>query len=133
MNDLIFSPIDKRQLHEIAEEVASRIQLQPPTQEDELIQIPEAMRLLGRSRTTINNWRREGFLKEQVINTAYLQVTQLTEVLITNGGFLIITFLLFRNIIEESRKDLKSSLPRQTGLPTAGRHDAGNAGRDEPQ
>ena len=72
MDNLIFSPIDKRQLiHEIAEEVASLIipQLQPPAQEDELIQIPEAMRLLGRSRTTINNWRKEGFLKEQVINT----------------------------------------------------------------
>lgn len=72
MNDLIFSPIDKKQLiHEIAEEVALRItqQLQPPVQEEELIQIPEAMKLLGRSRTTINNWRKEGFLKEQVINT----------------------------------------------------------------
>lgn len=72
MNDLILSPIDKRQLiQEIAEEVAARIipQLQPPAQEEELIQIPEAMKLLGRSRTTINNWRKEGFLKEQIINT----------------------------------------------------------------
>ena len=72
MDNLIFSPIDKRQLiQEIAEEVAFRLaqQLQPPTPEDELIQIPEAMKLLGRSRTTINNWRKEGFLKEQVINT----------------------------------------------------------------
>ena len=72
MNDMIFSPIDKRQLiQEIAEEVASRIipELQPATPDDELIQIPEAMKLLGRSRTAINNWRREGFLKEQVINT----------------------------------------------------------------
>ena len=61
MNDMIFSPMDKRQLiNEIAEEVASRIELQPPVREGELIQIPEAMRLLGRSRTTINNWRREG-------------------------------------------------------------------------
>jgi DNA-binding CsgD family transcriptional regulator len=39
---------------------------------------------------------------------AYLQVTQLTEVLFTNGGFLIITFLFFRNMIEESRKDLET-------------------------
>jgi DNA-binding CsgD family transcriptional regulator len=39
---------------------------------------------------------------------AYLQVTQLTEVLLTNGGFLIITFLFFRNMIEESRKDLET-------------------------
>lgn len=72
MDNLIFSPIDKRQLiQEIAEEVASLIipQLQPQAKEDELIQIPEAMKLLGRSRTTINNWRKEGFLKEQVINT----------------------------------------------------------------
>lgn len=72
MNDLIFSPIDKRQLiHEIAEEVVTRLtpNLHPAQPEDELIQIPEAMKLLGRSRTTINNWRREGFLKEQVINT----------------------------------------------------------------
>jgi predicted DNA-binding transcriptional regulator AlpA len=72
MNDLIFFPIDKRQLIlEIAEEEAARIipELQPPVPEDELIQIPEAMKLLGRSRTTINNWRREVFLKERVINT----------------------------------------------------------------
>ena len=72
MNDMIFSPIDKRQLiREIAEEVAARIipELQPPVPEDELIQIPEAMKLLGRSLTTINNWRKEGLLKEQVINT----------------------------------------------------------------
>ncbi|WP_163380209.1 helix-turn-helix transcriptional regulator [Cyclobacterium sp. SYSU L10401] len=39
---------------------------------------------------------------------AYLQVTQLTEVLFTNGGFLIITFLFFRNMIEENRKDLET-------------------------
>ncbi len=72
MNDITFFPIAKRQLiYEIAEEVASRLipLLQPQVQEDELIQIPEAMRLLGRSRTTINNWRWDGFLNEQVINT----------------------------------------------------------------
>src|SRR5690606_11286334 len=36
---------------------------------------------------------------------AYLKVDQLTEVLFTNGGFIIITVLFFRNMIEESRKD----------------------------
>ncbi|WP_114751934.1 LuxR C-terminal-related transcriptional regulator [Pleomorphovibrio marinus] len=45
---------------------------------------------------------------------AYLQVTQLTEVLFTNGGFLIITFLFFRNMIEESRKDLETLDMMQT-------------------
>ncbi len=72
MNDLIFSQIDKRELiDEIAEAVVSRLtpNLNPPPSSDELIQIPDAMKLLGRSRTTINNWRKEGFLKEQVINT----------------------------------------------------------------
>jgi len=72
MDNLIFSPIDRDDLiNEIAEAVVSRLtpNLNPPQQEDELIQIPEAMKLLGRSRTTINNWRKEGFLKEQVINT----------------------------------------------------------------
>ena len=72
MNDLIFSQIDKSELiNEIAEAVASRLapNLNHPASTDELIQIPDAMKLLGRSRTTINNWRKEGFLKEQVINT----------------------------------------------------------------
>ncbi|MEX2591279.1 MAG: helix-turn-helix transcriptional regulator [Anditalea sp.] len=45
---------------------------------------------------------------------AYLQVTQLTEVLFTNGGFLIITFLFFRNMIEESRKDMETLNLMQT-------------------
>ena len=39
---------------------------------------------------------------------AYLQVTQLTKVLFTNGGFLIFTFLFLRNMIEENRKDLET-------------------------
>lgn len=68
--NFIFSPIDKRQLiHEIAEEVTARIipQLQPPAKEEELIRVPEAMEHLERSHTTINNWREEDFLKEQVI------------------------------------------------------------------
>src|SRR5690606_12985075 len=39
---------------------------------------------------------------------AYLEVTQLTEVLFTNGGFIIITVLFLRNMIEESRKDLET-------------------------
>ena len=39
---------------------------------------------------------------------AYLEVTQLTEVLLTNGGFLIITVLFIRNMIEENRKDLET-------------------------
>ncbi|MEX2512866.1 MAG: helix-turn-helix transcriptional regulator [Cyclobacteriaceae bacterium] len=45
---------------------------------------------------------------------AYLQVTQLTEVLFTNGGFLIITFLFFRNMIDESRKDMETLNLMQT-------------------
>lgn len=36
---------------------------------------------------------------------AYLKVDQLTEVTFTNGGFIIITVLFFRNMIEESRRD----------------------------
>ena len=39
---------------------------------------------------------------------AYLEVTQLAEVLFTNGGFIIITALFLRNMIEESRKDLQT-------------------------
>jgi len=39
---------------------------------------------------------------------AYLEVTQLTEVLFTNGGFIIITVLFLRNMIKESRKDLET-------------------------
>jgi len=86
MNDLIFSQIDKRDLiNEIAEAVVSRLtpNLNPPQSDDELIQIPEAMKLLGRSRTTINNWRKEGFLKERVINTrAYFKKSE-----ILNAGY----------------------------------------------
>src|SRR5690606_26817560 len=36
------------------------------------------------------------------------EVTQLTEVLFTNGGFIIITVLFVRNMIVESRKDLET-------------------------
>jgi len=67
-----FSQIVEREpLEEIAEAVFSRLapNLNPSPSSDELIQIPDAMKLLGRPRTTINNWRKEGFLKEQVINT----------------------------------------------------------------
>ncbi|MEX2594083.1 MAG: hypothetical protein WD426_15015 [Anditalea sp.] len=44
----------------------------------------------------------------------YLQVIQLTAVLFTNGGFLIITFLFFWNMIEESKKDLETLSMMQT-------------------
>lgn len=39
---------------------------------------------------------------------AYLKVDQLTEVLFTNGGFVIVTVLFFRNMIQESREDYKA-------------------------
>jgi DNA-binding CsgD family transcriptional regulator len=39
---------------------------------------------------------------------AYLEVDQLTEVWFTNGGFIVITVLFIRNMIEESRKDLET-------------------------
>lgn len=45
---------------------------------------------------------------------ACLEVTQVTEVLFTNGGFVIITVLFLRNMIEESRKDLETLEPIQT-------------------
>jgi len=38
---------------------------------------------------------------------AYLKVDQLTEVIFTNGGFVIVTVLFFRNMIQESREDYK--------------------------
>lgn len=41
---------------------------------------------------------------------AYLKVDQLTEVIFTNGGFVIITVLFFRNMIQESREDYKALL-----------------------
>ncbi|UCS93841.1 helix-turn-helix domain-containing protein [Echinicola marina] len=72
MNDVILTQIDKEVLvDEIADAVVSRLLDVLPAQEpeDELIQIPEVMKLLGRSRTTINNWRKEGFLREHVFNT----------------------------------------------------------------
>src|SRR5690554_6561053 len=39
---------------------------------------------------------------------AYLKVEQLTEVVFTNGGFVIVTVLFFRNMIQESREDYKA-------------------------
>src|SRR5690554_4166828 len=41
---------------------------------------------------------------------AYLKVDQLTEVIFTNGGFVIITVLFFRNMIRESREDYMALL-----------------------
>jgi DNA-binding CsgD family transcriptional regulator len=41
---------------------------------------------------------------------AYLKVDQLTEVIFTNGGFVIVTVLFFRNMIQESREDYKALL-----------------------
>lgn len=38
---------------------------------------------------------------------AYLEVRQLTEVLFTNGGFLVLTLLFLRNMIQEHKKDLE--------------------------
>lgn len=38
---------------------------------------------------------------------AYLEVEQLTEVLLTNGGFLVLTILYQRNIIEQNKNDLE--------------------------
>ncbi|MEB2774550.1 helix-turn-helix domain-containing protein [Algoriphagus sp. D3-2-R+10] len=73
MNNLILSPIEKGQLiNEIAEAIVHKLSNIPTasTPEDEFIKIPEVMKLLGRSRTTINNWRKEGFLKEHMINSS---------------------------------------------------------------
>lgn len=73
MDNVILSPIDKGQLiNEIAEAIVSKLsKIQSiSTSEDEFIKIPEVMKLLGKSRTTINNWRKEGFLKEHVINSS---------------------------------------------------------------
>jgi DNA-binding CsgD family transcriptional regulator len=41
---------------------------------------------------------------------AYAKVDQLTEVIFTNGGFVIVTVLFFRNMIQESREDYKALL-----------------------
>tara|TARA_R110002020_G_scaffold385791_2_gene596685 strand:- start:345 stop:656 length:312 start_codon:yes stop_codon:yes gene_type:complete len=73
MNNLILSPIDKGQLiNEIAEAIVFKLSTisTPSTPEEEFINIPEVMKLLGKSRTTINNWRKEGFLKEHLINSS---------------------------------------------------------------
>src|SRR5690606_32079397 len=39
---------------------------------------------------------------------AYAKVDQLTEGLYTNGGFIIVTILFIRNMIQESREDFKA-------------------------
>jgi predicted DNA-binding transcriptional regulator AlpA len=73
MNNLILSPINKGQLiNEIAEAIVFRLSnmSNSSTPEEEFIKIPEVMKLLGRSRTTINNWRKEGFLKEHMIHSS---------------------------------------------------------------
>lgn len=73
MENLILSPIDKGQLiNEIADAIVSKLAevRKPSDTEDEFIEITEVMKLLGKSRTTINNWRKEGFLKEHIINSS---------------------------------------------------------------
>ncbi len=72
MNNIILSPIEKTELvNEIAEAVLLR--LQPMNEkvhdDDELLQTPQVMKLLGRSRTTIKSWRDLGLLKHQIINS----------------------------------------------------------------
>jgi hypothetical protein len=63
--------IDRASLvKEITDELFLRLsKFKPDNSDDELIQIPDAMKILGCSRSTINNWRKAGFLKDQVINT----------------------------------------------------------------
>jgi predicted DNA-binding transcriptional regulator AlpA len=73
MNNLILSPIDKGQLiNEIAEAIVIKLAKisNPSITEEEFIKIPEVMKLLGKSRSTINNWRKEGFLTEHIINSS---------------------------------------------------------------
>jgi len=81
MNNIILSPIEKNELiQEIAEAVISRLQ---PLDEkahvpEELLQTPQVMKLLGRSRTTIKVWRDLGLLKHQIINSrVYLFITNI--------------------------------------------------------
>jgi hypothetical protein len=72
MNNIILSPIEKDELiNEIADAVISKLQLvETMTRErEELMQTHQVMKLLGRSRTTIKNWRDMGLLKYQVINS----------------------------------------------------------------
>jgi len=71
MERIELTPSDRAELvNEITNALFNRLtELKELSQEEELIQIPEAMKILGRSRSTINNWRKEGFLKDQVINT----------------------------------------------------------------
>ncbi len=73
MNNVILSPIEKGQLiNEIAEAIVNKLSNIPNPSEapEEFIKIPEVMKLLGKSRTTINSWRKEGFLKEHIINSS---------------------------------------------------------------
>ncbi|WP_234364289.1 hypothetical protein [Lunatibacter salilacus] len=54
---------------------------------------------------------------------AYFQVDQLTEVLLTNGGFIIITVLFIRNLIGESRKEFETlDLPDASGQEYKPKH-----------
>ena len=48
---------------------------------------------------------------------AYFQVDQLTEVLLTNGGFIIITVLFIRRMIGESRREFETLDLIQTKTP----------------
>ncbi|WP_462265729.1 helix-turn-helix domain-containing protein [Mucilaginibacter sp.] len=72
MNNIILSPIEKNELiNEIADAVIYKLQnVETKSGEpDELLQTHQVMKLLGRSRTTIKNWRDLGLLKHQVINS----------------------------------------------------------------
>ena len=72
MNNIILSPIDKNELiNELADVIVLRLTpvAAQPVEPEELLQTHQVMKLLGRSRTTIKNWRDLGLLKHQVINS----------------------------------------------------------------
>jgi len=72
MNNIILSSIDKNELiNELADVIVLRLTpvAAQTVEPEELLQTHQVMKLLGRSRTTIKNWRDLGLLKHQVINS----------------------------------------------------------------
>lgn len=72
MNNIILSPIGKDELvNEIADAVILKLSpvTEKPVEPEELIQTKAVMKLLGKSRTTVNHWRDLGILKYQVLNS----------------------------------------------------------------
>ena len=72
MSNFILTNIEQKELvNELAEAIVAKLNpvKEKEVDREELLQTHQVMKLLGKSRTTIKNWRDLGLIKHQVINS----------------------------------------------------------------